>query len=580
MYSLETGLFPLAAIVMGALLSAIFFGVVRLKCSARCAMNFIFAAMVMMTACGLLSPVRWVEQETAVEVMAQPEETVLKPVKVSQSPKIGDGKGLDKAVANEGTSDTGSAPQPPVLRSLTLLIHNVSNLLGWLWAAGVAVMLLSLMWHLIRLYRLMRHLEYIGQKDSTKVYAINGTDAFSFGRSVFIPSAVDDEMRHFMTLHELAHVRHRHLLWLCLFHVLLAFNWYNPFCWLLLRELRLQQELQVDGDVLSLGVDRTAYQYSLLRAAMQGGNPVWVISAFGHSSIRRRVAFMNANINARSNVRRVVASSLLAFVVLASVTFVACQHNERVKKHPLMGWWKMDFTRNTNSDTELYPFGKQIAFYNHDTFLTMTYRARNGKTLSFTFSTEEIRLRNDTLVNATGEPMRYEFINDNTFKNQWTRQPYQNAMPQGPEITDQWSRIPVDEELLELFQTILRASDSNRGGRFQGVWLDETMTVGKTTDDNNHKEYLLVSDSLFLSIDYHRQEPKAFRAAGNGYCGWLKEYGEYLQFCDMEPVVYDMPDADRLIIRKATNERATPHSLHRIEMPADLKRMLTAPLIQ
>ncbi|MBQ1846282.1 MAG: hypothetical protein II132_10165, partial [Desulfovibrio sp.] len=39
-------------------------------------------------------------------------------------------------------------------------------------------------------------------------------------------------------------------------------------------ELHLQQELQVDGDVLCQGVDRKAYQYSLLRATMLGGGPV------------------------------------------------------------------------------------------------------------------------------------------------------------------------------------------------------------------------------------------------------------------------------------------------------------------
>ena len=63
MYTLETGLFPLAAIVVGALLTLIFFSVVRLKCSARWAIGFIFAAMAMITICSVVTPVRWVELE-------------------------------------------------------------------------------------------------------------------------------------------------------------------------------------------------------------------------------------------------------------------------------------------------------------------------------------------------------------------------------------------------------------------------------------------------------------------------------------------------------------------------------------
>ena len=66
MYTLETGLYPLAAIAVGALLTLIFFGVVRLKCAARWAIGFIFAAMLVITACSLVTPVRWVDLDTAV----------------------------------------------------------------------------------------------------------------------------------------------------------------------------------------------------------------------------------------------------------------------------------------------------------------------------------------------------------------------------------------------------------------------------------------------------------------------------------------------------------------------------------
>ena len=87
-----------------------------------------------------------------------------------------------------------------------------------------------------------------------------------------------------------------------------------------------------------------------------------------------------------------------------------------------------------------------------------------------------------------------------------------------------------------------------------------------------------MSDSLFLNLHFHRQEHETFRAAGNGYCGTLKVLGEYLQLGYMPPVTYSMPDADHLVVRNVENEQATPHVLHRIPMPADLKRMLSAPM--
>ena len=566
MYTIETGLYPLAAIVVGALFTLIYFAVIRLKCVARWAIGFIFTAMAVITVSSIVMPVRWVELDTTTGVQVQPDYSVMTPVKVAGSTTSQTIPTLKAEVKEPIAADQ------PAIRPF---LHDISSLFGWLWVAGIIVVLLSQLWQLVRLYRLRRHQEYMSHADGATLFAGEGTHAFSFGHSVFIPRRFDEEMRRFMTMHEMAHVRHRHFLWLCLFHVLLAFNWYNPFCWLLFRELHLQQELQVDGDVIRQGVDRKAYQYSLLRASMQGGGPVWILSAFGRKPVTQRIAFMDRHVNTRVSVRRAVISSILTLVVLSAAVMMACENNEKIKEHPLMGWWKMDFTKNTDSDTELYPIGKQIAFYNYDTFLTITYNARNGKSLSFSYSTEETRLRGDTLVDAMGDPMRYEFIDDNTFQNQWTRQPYQNAMPQGPEITDQWSRIPVDEELLELFET-LRQADKAHSGKFDGVWVNLTQTV--EGDDN--KEYLIISDSLFLNLYYNRQEPKAFRAAGSGYSGTLKEYGGYLQLEYSEPFVYSMPDADHLVIRKASNENATPHTFQRIPMPADLKRILTAPLTQ
>ena len=570
MYTLELGLYPLAAIVVGALLTLIFFGVVRLKCAAHWAIGFIFGAMAVITIFSLVTPVHWVELEETVPqtlpVSVKNDYLTNGEPETEASSPLPHKEGLGVGLLEEIPSYSPAAKP---------FLYDTSQLFGWLWVAGIIVVLFYQLCMLIRMYRQSRNQEYVSRIDGVKLYNVDGPHAYSLGSSVFIPRIFDDEMRHFMKLHETAHVRHRHFLWLCLCLVLVAMNWYNPFCWWFYNELHLQQELQVDGDVLCQGVDRKAYQYSLLRATMLGGGPVWILSAFGRNPVAKRIAFMESNINLRGSVRRALLSMVLALAVLSAAVVTACENNEKVMEHPLMGWWKMDFTRNTDSDTELYPFGKQIAFYNYDTFLTICYRARNGKTLDFSYSTEEIRLRGDTLVDAMGDPLRYQFIDDDTFQNQWTRQPYQNAMPSGPEITDQWSRIPIDEELMELFTTLSQA-DKAHGGKFDGVWVNLTQTV--KGDDS--KEYLLISDSLFLSLYYHRQEPKAFRAAGSGYTSTLKEIGDYLQLGDMEPLVYSMPDADHLTIRNATNEHATPHNYLRIAMPAELKRILTAPMIQ
>lgn len=560
MYTLAFGLYPIAAIAVCALLTLNYFCVVRLKCSARWAIGFIFATMAVTTVCSLVSPVQLVEVETAVELLVEPEKTSVIPVTMTDT-------------AGELTPQLKIKMQQPIaanIPSVASFLHNASHLLRWLWLTGICALLLYLLWQLFLLYRLRQRQEYVSDIAHARLYATDGTDAYSFGRNIFIPREFDDEMRRFTTLHELSHVKHRHFLWLCVFQLLLAINWYNPFCWLLLREIRLQQELQVDGDVLRQGVDRTAYQYSLLQTLMHGGSSMWILSAFGRKSITNRVAFMNSDINARSNMRRAVVSALLTLIVLALTMAVACQSNKQPKKHALYGWWKMDFTKDTNSSTEMYSFGKQICFYSYDTFLTITYRKRNGNSLNlFTFSMEETRLKNDTLVDALGNPINYEFIDDDTFQSHWHKQPYQNAMPQGPDITDQWSRIPIDEGLMGVFRQLYH-SDKAHNSKFDGVWLGE----GKEA----YKEYMVLNDTIAMVLFYHRQEPKAYRAAGYGYSTAFRELGDHLQFGDQSPVKYSMTDADHMVFKTFSKNGTTDKVYHRIKMPSDLKRMLSTPL--
>ena len=556
MYTLVPGLYPLAAIVVCALFTLIYFSVVRLKCSAHWAIGFIFTTMIVTTVVSLVSPMRWVELDTAVELLVEPEETSVSPISV-----VG--------MADEPTPSLKvKAQQPLATGSPTIrpFLHNVSHLFGWLWLTGCCLMLLHLVWQLSRLFMLRRQKDLVGHQSHVRLYSTDDTEAYSFGRNVFIPRNFDEEMRCFMTLHELAHVKRHHFLWLCVFQVLLAVNWYNPFCWLLLREMRLQQELQVDGDVIRQGVDRTAYQYSLLRASMLGGGPVWILSAFGRKPVTHRVAFMNSDINARSNVRRAVVSSLLAIMVLSMTIVVACQNNEKRREHQLMGWWTLDLVKNTGSNTEVYLPFRQIGFRNYDTFFTIHYHARDGKALSFGFSFSESRLKGDTLVDADGNPERYHFISDNTVEVKWTRKPYQMALMKGPEITDQWSRMPVDEDLRNLFEIMVHADNthqSHSSHHLNGVWKSE----------HDSQRYLLVSDTLFMLFHIAPQQgTRTFHGGGDAFCGKLKlPKKNWLQFHAEAPVQYRLVNANHLVLDGSKHYT-------RISMPYAVRRLLATPL--
>ena len=119
--------------------------------------------------------------------------------------------------------------------------------------------------------------EFVGKEEDgqVEIFRIPATHLpFSFGHSIFIPAALDDKTERYVLMHEMAHVHHRHYLWLCLLEVLLVLNWFNPFMWLLFREMHLQQELEVDTDMIDEGVNREEYQLSLVSMATRQGKRI------------------------------------------------------------------------------------------------------------------------------------------------------------------------------------------------------------------------------------------------------------------------------------------------------------------
>ena len=135
MFTFEFGLYPLTAIVVGALLTLIYFGVIRLKSSPGWAIGFIIAAMLTITVSGVLSIVRWVELESTVEVEAEPEATTLSTVVV---------EGFDGESQPMIRMET---PTPITTHEQVWhLFSDISQLFGWLWLSGVAVLLLSMVW--------------------------------------------------------------------------------------------------------------------------------------------------------------------------------------------------------------------------------------------------------------------------------------------------------------------------------------------------------------------------------------------------------------------------------------------------
>ena len=417
MISIQFGIYPLMGLVVAVLLYTVYRVALRLKCSAPQSMTYIYCAILATTLSTFISLNRTVEPALSyVTTSVSPTLSATSPEKSTATTPASNNMVED--VANLNTSESiGNATS-----SAASLFQNVMPLLKWVYLAGILVIIVNLVLQLLWYIRERRQCDIISYDSDATIYSTDTQVPFSFGRSIFIPTTLDEHIRPFVLDHERCHIRHNHFRKLCLLQILLAANWFNPFVWLFFREMKLQQECEVDHDILAKGINRIDYQMSLWKVCIGNGNWRLIQSSFGTKDIKQRLLFMNNQTSKRKTRLRIsMALSIMAIIIGGAAAF-ACQTNTTVRRHPLEGYWMMDFTRPAGSGEEYYPPFRQYAFYNHDTFFTPHFNYRNGMLFRFGFSGEEVKLRNDTLVNAYGEPMVYRFINESTFQSDWKRE--------------------------------------------------------------------------------------------------------------------------------------------------------------
>ena len=118
---------------------------------------------------------------------------------------------------------------------------------------------------------------------------------FSFGRTIYLSEAglADTASLPAALRHEQAHVRQYHTLDVLLTQLATALAWLNPAAWLLRRAVLDNLEYLADRAALRTGLDRRAYQYSLLRQ-QPGGVPAPALAFhFSFLTLKSRILMLN-----------------------------------------------------------------------------------------------------------------------------------------------------------------------------------------------------------------------------------------------------------------------------------------------
>ena len=220
-----------------------------------------------------------------------------------------------------------------------LPVTNQGNWGIWQWTiaiviAGMLVMLCRLAIQLFSFKKMLQQAEPVSN-DGMNLYQVNDNIIpFSFGNSIFINKHLhaEHELEEIIR-HEFVHVKQRHSLDIIWAELLCIVNWYNPFVWMLKRSIRQNLEFIADHKVLENGINKTAYQYLLLKVI--GNNQYSIANQFNFSSLKKRIAMMNKTKSAKRQLIRLLfllpatAVLLLAFRTKWSAVGNAAVSNDK-----------------------------------------------------------------------------------------------------------------------------------------------------------------------------------------------------------------------------------------------------------
>jgi TonB family protein len=199
-----------------------------------------------------------------------------------------------------------------------------SRLLVMLWLAGVIIMTLIFIFRIVQIVLIVRK----SQTEELPGYrlVLTGRDnpPFSFLHSLFVPENHTDIPGYDRIIrHELEHIRQGHTYDILILDILLIFQWFNPFIWLLKRAVRENHEYLVDRAVLSSGVSTEEYKQILI--SQVAGTQVYAASHFNYSLLKNRFKMMT-KIPSRKIAGIKITSGIL--IALALVVIFACEQKK------------------------------------------------------------------------------------------------------------------------------------------------------------------------------------------------------------------------------------------------------------
>ncbi|PJE45537.1 MAG: hypothetical protein CUR34_11860 [Sediminibacterium sp.] len=191
------------------------------------------------------------------------------------------------------------------------------GILMMIYALIAFVLLVGLIKSLIQIYRLLQTHSCKTVGEIFLILTKAKGAPFSFFSYIFWHESIDlrSDAGKQMMQHELTHVQQKHSIDKIIIQLVLIAGWFNPFFWLIKKEMEMIHEFIADKKAVANGDSASLAQ--MLLAAAYPQQHYLLTNPFFFSPIKRRLQMITKNTNPRfSYMRRLIVLPLLAIVVV------------------------------------------------------------------------------------------------------------------------------------------------------------------------------------------------------------------------------------------------------------------------
>lgn len=488
---LDAGFYPLASLLTGAVLYALYRLFVRMRCRSRQAQAFLTFGMCLMTASLFFRLTVWTDAPAAATAV-----------------ETGKADAALTTTAGSAGAESGPGFTERFLDAVAVAWDYTCSHSSLVYAAGFALLFLFMAVQLLQLGRIRRKSMPDSRRGAIRVFQSPYDVPFSFGYNIFLPGSIEGRQRDFVLAHEESHIWHRHFHKLLILQCLTIVNWFNPFAYLIFRTIKELQEMEVDRDVIDNGFDREQYQINLVLTCTEHKEWIWTQSNYNYSSLKERILFMNKSIKGFRSGALVFAAgfcfaALLGLIGMqtlprpaqAATTDPDAAGPESINPFnkeifnapptarrfvPLRGYnarggcWYRHFSGDSAYLHDKRPTFSDYKFFGHSATLTVSLRGRGQEVGGMTIEggTANYIQLSDTLAWEGGNFRLRRWADSRHFDDTW--KDAHQLVPFIPSLwkTETWERITPPEHVKSIFRPCRECLE--RDDRLKGVWKQET----------------------------------------------------------------------------------------------------------